>query len=52
MMHHTIALVMDLHFSIFERLAFIFLVNAPWLVALVCGRIWILWRRQPREVSA
>ena len=52
LMHHTIALVMDLHFSIFERLAFIFLVNAPWLVALVCGRMWTVWRRRTRVVSA
>jgi hypothetical protein len=39
-MHHMISQVMDLHFAIFEKLAFIFLVNAPWLVALALGKLW------------
>ena len=45
-MHHTISLVMGLHFAIFEQLAFIFLVNSPWLVALMIGKIWRLARRR------
>jgi hypothetical protein len=49
LMHHMIALVMDLHFAIFERLAFIFLVNAPWLAAVAIAKIcptgsrWARW---------
>ena len=43
-MHDMIARVMDLHFAIFERLAFIFLVNVPWLAALALGAIWNLER--------
>jgi hypothetical protein len=39
-MHHMISQVMDLHFATFEKLAFIFLVNAPWLVALALGKLW------------
>jgi hypothetical protein len=38
-MHHMIAEVMGLHFAIFEKLALIFLVNAPWLAALAIERI-------------
>jgi hypothetical protein len=62
LMHDMIARVMDLHFSIFERLAFIFLVNAPWLTALALRTIWQLsprpfrWtssqdRREPASIS-
>jgi hypothetical protein len=45
LMHDMIARVMDLHFAIFERLALIFLVNAPWLVALALGTVWHLSSR-------
>ena len=38
-MHHMIAEVMGLHFAIFEKLALIFLINAPWLAALAIERI-------------
>jgi hypothetical protein len=38
-MHHMIAEVMGLHFAIFEKLALIFLINAPWLAALAIGKI-------------
>ena len=38
-MHHMIAEVMGLHFAIFEKLALIFLINAPWLTALAIGKI-------------
>jgi hypothetical protein len=38
--------VMGLHFAIFEQLAFIFLVNSPWLAALMIGKIWRLARRR------
>ena len=51
LMHDMIARVMDLHFAIFERLAFIFLVNAPWLVALALGTIWNLSARWLRRSS-
>jgi hypothetical protein len=44
-MHHVISHVMDLHFAIFEKLAFVFLVNAPWLAAFALVRIWQLGRR-------
>ena len=30
---------MGLHFAIFEKLALIFLINAPWLAALAIERI-------------
>jgi hypothetical protein len=53
LMHHMIALVMDLHFAIFEQLAFIFLVNAPWLAAVAIATIspmGIRWaRRAPSQ---
>lgn len=52
LMHHMIARVMDLHFSVFERLAFIFLVNAPWLVALAMGRVLKLESRRARNAGA
>ena len=39
-MHHMISQVMDLHFAIFEKLAFIFLVNAPWLAAWALLKLW------------
>jgi hypothetical protein len=55
LMHAMIARVMDLHFAIFEQLAFIFLVNAPWLVALAIRKIWMLPSRgiadQPQDRS-
>jgi hypothetical protein len=38
-MHHMIAEVMGLHFAIFEKLALIFLINAPWLAALAIEKI-------------
>jgi hypothetical protein len=41
-MHHMIAQVMGLHFDIFEKLALIFLVNVPWLVAAALGNSWRL----------
>jgi hypothetical protein len=41
-MHHMISQVMDLHFAIFEKLALIFLVNAPWLAAFAAGKLWKL----------
>jgi hypothetical protein len=41
-MHHMISEVMDLHFAIFEKLAFIFLVNAPWLAAFAVVKLWKL----------
>ncbi len=47
-MHHTISEVMGLHFAIFEKLAFIFLINAPWLAGLIVERIFQLWRLRPR----
>ena len=47
-MHHMIAEVMGLHFAIFEKLAFIFLINAPWLAALAIGRIWEFGRLRLR----
>jgi hypothetical protein len=47
-MHHMIAEVMGLHFAIFEKLAFIFLLNAPWLAALAIGRIWEFGRLRLR----
>jgi hypothetical protein len=52
LMHDMIARVMDLHFAIFEQLAFIFLVNAPWLTALAIGKIWMLGSCRTREVRA
>ena len=39
-MHHMISQVMDLHFAIFEKLAFIFLVNVPWLAAWALLKLW------------
>jgi hypothetical protein len=51
-MHDMIARVMDLHFSIFERLAFIFLVNAPWLVVFLIRKIFRLWDARARSVRA
>jgi hypothetical protein len=51
-MHHMIAQVMGLHFDIFEQLALIFLVNAPWLVASALGNAWGLrQRRLPARIS-
>jgi hypothetical protein len=47
-MHHMISQVMGLHFAIFEKLALIFLVNAPWLVAFALGAIWTFGRRWQR----
>ena len=47
-MHHMISQIMDLHFAIFEQLAFIYLINAPWLIVWAAGQIWPLrgrWRR-------
>ena len=41
-MHHMISQIMDLHFAIFEKLAFIYLINAPWLIVFAAGRIWQL----------
>jgi hypothetical protein len=41
-MHHMVSQVMDLHFAIFEKLAFIFLVNAPWLAAWAVLKLWKL----------
>jgi hypothetical protein len=52
LMHDMIARVMDLHFAIFERLALIFLVNAPWLVALALGTVWHLSSRWIRGGSS
>jgi hypothetical protein len=51
-MHDMIARVMDLHFSIFEQLAFIFLVNAPWLVVFVARKIFRLWDARAQSVPA
>ena len=48
-MHDMISRVMDLHFAIFEQLAFIFLVNAPWLAALAIGKIGMLGGPRRRE---
>jgi len=51
LMHDMIAQVMGLHFAIFEKLAFIFLVNAPWLAAFAIGKLWNLgsrWSRRAR----
>jgi ABC-type multidrug transport system permease subunit len=39
-MHHMISHVMDLHFAIFERLAFIFLINVPWLLVFAVRKTW------------
>ena len=44
-MHHMISEVMGLHFAIFEKLALIFLVNAPWLAALALAKTFQLGRR-------
>ncbi|HEY5779196.1 MAG TPA: hypothetical protein VIT00_10695 [Terrimicrobiaceae bacterium] len=51
LMHDMIARVMDLHFSIFERLAFIFLVNAPWLAVFAIGSVWNLASRWMRRAA-
>ena len=50
-MHHMISQVMDLHFAIFEKLAFIFLVNAPWLAAWAFLRLWKFGRIGVRNFS-
>jgi hypothetical protein len=52
LMHDMIARVMDLHFAIFEQLAFIFLLNAPWLAARAIGKIGMLGRPRTREARA
>jgi hypothetical protein len=52
LMHDTVAQVMGLHFAIFERLGFIFLVNAPWLAAFAIGKIWNLGGRWARRGEA
>lgn len=52
LMHDMVAQVMGLHFAIFERLAFIFLVNAPWLAAFSVGKIWNLGSRWMRGGKA
>ena len=50
-MHHMISQVMDLHFAIFEKLAFIFLVNAPWLAAWAFLSLWKFGRIGVRNFS-
>ncbi len=49
LMHDMIARVMDLHFAIFEQLAFIFLVNAPWLAARAIRKIGMAGSPRTRE---
>lgn len=51
LMHDMIAKVMGLHFSIFERLAFIFLVNAPWLAVFAVGCVSNLASRWMRRAA-
>jgi hypothetical protein len=48
-MHHMISHVMDLHFAIFENLAFIFLINAPWLIVFAIAKVWQLTRQRLRS---
>ncbi|HEY5705892.1 MAG TPA: hypothetical protein VIS96_09995 [Terrimicrobiaceae bacterium] len=48
-MHYMISQVMDLHFVIFEKLALIFLVNAPWLAALAIKQLWDFRPRRQRR---
>ena len=50
-MHHMISQVMDLHFAIFEKLAFIFLVNAPWLAVWAFLKLWKFGRIGLRNFS-
>jgi hypothetical protein len=52
LMHEMIARVMDLHFAVFERLAFILLVNAPWLAALAIAKTWKLGSHWAREAPS
>jgi hypothetical protein len=52
LMHEMVERVMGLHFSIFERLAFIFLVNAPWLAAFAVREIWNLAARLTRQARS
>jgi hypothetical protein len=48
-MHHMISHVMDLHFAIFENLAFIFLINAPWLIVFAIAKTWQLTSQRLRS---
>ena len=51
-MHHMISQVMDLHFAIFEKLAFIFLVNAPWLAAWALRKLWKFGADRPAQLQS